>query len=313
MAGRRKAPLPRAVSRGGAHGRGRRGDLRRRHQRDGQPAHGRSSRRSRGSSAFAATGGTPRAGTTTSTSPASALRWWAWRPAPFRSCRSWRDRLAALRAAARAERGSAARAQARPRSPRPDASTAPALAGLLRRGHEKPNVEPRCVGARQQDDGHGRGHPQDRSGTCRKDSCATCSRPTSAWLKRPLVSDDFYPALMRDDVGRRQRRGAGGDRDRPRHRRRRSLDEVDVIVYCTGYRILDFDRIDVARRRGGERAERMAEAPEGAASPCRASRTTRRLADATSASFFTETRGERRDVSSPLLREKADAGGRRWP
>ena len=58
--------------------------------------------------------------------------------------------------------------------------------------------------------------------------------------KRGLVSDDFYPALMLDhvdlipeglsEVRKRSIVTAGG----------REV-EVDVIIYCTGYRILDFE------------------------------------------------------------------------
>ena len=62
--------------------------------------------------------------------------------------------------------------------------------------------------------------------------------------KRGLVSDDFYPALNRDNVelvpeGLRRVTEGGivteGGRDI----------EADVIIYCTGYKILDYDRFDV--------------------------------------------------------------------
>ncbi len=78
--------------------------------------------------------------------------------------------------------------------------------------------------------------------------------------KRGLVSDDFYPALMRENVElvpegvASVRPGgittAGG----------REID-VDVIVYCTGYRILDFDRIDVVGEDGRSLADVMGKAP----------------------------------------------------
>jgi cation diffusion facilitator CzcD-associated flavoprotein CzcO len=38
--------------------------------------------------------------------------------------------------------------------------------------------------------------------------------------------------------------------------------EVDVIAYCTGYRILDFDRVDVVGEEGRSLAKAMEEAPE---------------------------------------------------
>jgi cyclohexanone monooxygenase len=73
--------------------------------------------------------------------------------------------------------------------------------------------------------------------------------------KRGLVSDDFYPALLRDNVelipeGLRAVRPAGITTE--------GGDEIDtdVIIFCTGYRILDFDRIDVV----GEAGESLAAA-----------------------------------------------------
>ena len=67
--------------------------------------------------------------------------------------------------------------------------------------------------------------------------------------KRGLVSDDFYPALNRDNVElvpeglQRVTQGgvvtAGG----------REV-EADVIIYCTGYKILDYDRFDIVGRGG---------------------------------------------------------------
>ena len=79
--------------------------------------------------------------------------------------------------------------------------------------------------------------------------------------KRGLVSDDFYPALLRDNVeliaeGLQEVKAnsiitQGG----------REVD-VDVIIYCTGYRILDFDRIKVTGVNGQNLAEIMEAAPE---------------------------------------------------
>lgn len=79
--------------------------------------------------------------------------------------------------------------------------------------------------------------------------------------KRGLVSDDFYPALVRDNVeliaeGLQEVTPtgvvtAGG----------RAVD-VDVIVYCTGYQILDFDRIEVTGSDGKSLADVMAESAD---------------------------------------------------
>jgi cation diffusion facilitator CzcD-associated flavoprotein CzcO len=79
--------------------------------------------------------------------------------------------------------------------------------------------------------------------------------------KRPLISDDFYPALARDNVtlvpspakevtetGIVTEGGVAID--------------ADVIVYCTGYQVLDFERIDVRGVGGRSLAEVMKAAPE---------------------------------------------------
>ena len=67
--------------------------------------------------------------------------------------------------------------------------------------------------------------------------------------KRPLVSDDFYPALNRDNVtliaSAAQEITETGVRTADGE-----LIESDVIVYCTGYRVLDFDRIEVTGKNG---------------------------------------------------------------
>ena len=84
---------------------------------------------------------------------------------------------------------------------------------------------------------------------------------TSYGCKRGLVSDDFYPALTRDNVelvasGLKQVTGSGviaADGQ--------SID-ADVIIYCTGYRILDFDRIEVVGKSGKPLAEVMADDPK---------------------------------------------------
>jgi cyclohexanone monooxygenase len=79
--------------------------------------------------------------------------------------------------------------------------------------------------------------------------------------KRGLVSDDFYPALLLDHVelvaeGLREVRAEGITTASGREI------DADVIIYCTGYRILDFDRIDVTGEANLSLAEHMGENPE---------------------------------------------------
>jgi cyclohexanone monooxygenase len=87
--------------------------------------------------------------------------------------------------------------------------------------------------------------------------------------KRGLVSDDFYPALLRDNVelvpeGLAAVRPTGitttGGREI----------DVDVILYCTGYQVLDLDRIEVVGEDGKSLADVMGDAPnahKGIATP----------------------------------------------
>lgn len=79
--------------------------------------------------------------------------------------------------------------------------------------------------------------------------------------KRGLISDGFYPALMLDNVelvpeGLFEVRSKGITTTSGREI------DADVIVYCTGYRIQDFDRIDVRGEDGRSLAEAMKQAPE---------------------------------------------------
>ena len=79
--------------------------------------------------------------------------------------------------------------------------------------------------------------------------------------KRGLISDDFYPALNRDNVeliptGLKQVTPAGLVTEDGREI------EVDIIIYCTGYRILDFDRIEVVGPDGHNLAAVMADDPQ---------------------------------------------------
>jgi cation diffusion facilitator CzcD-associated flavoprotein CzcO len=74
------------------------------------------------------------------------------------------------------------------------------------------------------------------------------------------VSDDFYPALQRDNVelipeGAREVTPAGLVTTQGREL------EVDAIIYCTGYRILDFDRVDIIGKSGQSLAATMGDKP----------------------------------------------------
>ncbi|MEP5566849.1 MAG: NAD(P)/FAD-dependent oxidoreductase [Halioglobus sp.] len=78
--------------------------------------------------------------------------------------------------------------------------------------------------------------------------------------KRGLVSDDFYPALNKENVelvhaGLQEVTKEGAITDSGVEV------EVDVIIYCTGYKILDFDRIEVTGQNGANLAELMADNP----------------------------------------------------
>jgi len=87
--------------------------------------------------------------------------------------------------------------------------------------------------------------------------------------KRGLVSDEFYPTLARDHV---ELVAEGLQAVRPTGITTTSGREIDadVIIYCTGYQVLDFDRIDVTGRDGRSLAAVMAEEPvayKGIAAP----------------------------------------------
>jgi len=79
--------------------------------------------------------------------------------------------------------------------------------------------------------------------------------------KRGLISDDFYPTLTKDNVelvpsGLREVTEDGLVTTDGRNI------SVDAIIYCTGYQILDFDRIEVVGSTGKSLAEAMGSAPK---------------------------------------------------
>jgi cation diffusion facilitator CzcD-associated flavoprotein CzcO len=87
--------------------------------------------------------------------------------------------------------------------------------------------------------------------------------------KRGLVSDEFFPTLNRDNV---TLVAEGLKKVQPTGVVTASGQtiEADVIIYCTGYSVLDFDRIDVEGRDGRKLADDMAREPvayKGIAAP----------------------------------------------
>lgn len=90
---------------------------------------------------------------------------------------------------------------------------------------------------------------------------AALTPQTRYGCKRGLVSDDFYPTLNQDHV---ELVPAALERVTPTGlvtADGREID-VDVIIYCTGYRVHDFDRIEVTGLEGRRFAEVMAAAPQ---------------------------------------------------
>ena len=79
--------------------------------------------------------------------------------------------------------------------------------------------------------------------------------------KRPLVSDFWYPALQRDNVelvasALKEVTPSGVlTQDGRRF-------DADVIVYATGYKVMDFERIDVVGLEGATLGETLGRAPE---------------------------------------------------
>lgn len=79
--------------------------------------------------------------------------------------------------------------------------------------------------------------------------------------KRGLVSDGFYPALMQDNVDLVPQ---GLKEVRPRSIITSDGREIDaeIIIYCTGYRILDYDRFEVLGRNEVSLEATMGDEPE---------------------------------------------------
>lgn len=79
--------------------------------------------------------------------------------------------------------------------------------------------------------------------------------------KRPLMSDGFYPALQQDNVSLVPEAAEAIEANGLRTVLGRVI-EADVIIYCTGYRVMDFERIDVTGTDGASLAKRMEASPE---------------------------------------------------
>ncbi|MCP4908891.1 MAG: NAD(P)/FAD-dependent oxidoreductase [bacterium] len=79
--------------------------------------------------------------------------------------------------------------------------------------------------------------------------------------KRPLLSDDFYPALQQDNVTLVPAAAQSIERNGVLTADGQTI-EADVIIYCTGYKVMDFERIEVIGSDGESLGKRMEEAPE---------------------------------------------------
>ena len=79
--------------------------------------------------------------------------------------------------------------------------------------------------------------------------------------KRPLMSDWFYPALQQDNVTLVSSAAKTVNEHGIETVDGRDL-SVDVIIYCTGYKVMDFDRIEVVGAEGQSLGKRLTEAPE---------------------------------------------------
>ena len=75
------------------------------------------------------------------------------------------------------------------------------------------------------------------------------------------MSDWFYPALQRDNVTLVPA-AAKTVYERGIVTEAGENLEADVIIYCTGYKVMDFDRIEIVGTSGKSLGKRLAEAPE---------------------------------------------------
>lgn len=79
--------------------------------------------------------------------------------------------------------------------------------------------------------------------------------------KRPLVSDDFYTSFNRNNVELIDSAAKAIHEDGIETADGRRL-AADAIIYCTGYEVMDYNRIEVIGEDGRSLADAMAEAPE---------------------------------------------------
>jgi len=79
--------------------------------------------------------------------------------------------------------------------------------------------------------------------------------------KRPLMSDRFYPALQQDNVTLIPAAARAIESKRILTTDDQAI-EADVLIFCTGYKVMDFERIEVIGANGESLAKRMQDAPE---------------------------------------------------
>lgn len=79
--------------------------------------------------------------------------------------------------------------------------------------------------------------------------------------KRPLMSDGFYPALQRDNVTLVGAAAQSIETDAVITQDGQRI-EADVLIFCTGYKVMDFERIEVTGVEGRSLAQAMTDAPE---------------------------------------------------
>lgn len=78
--------------------------------------------------------------------------------------------------------------------------------------------------------------------------------------KRPLMSDDFYPAIQQSNVTLLTT-GAKQIHEKGLVTSDGQDIEADIIVYCTGYEVMDFDRINIQGPEGRSMGEAMIKEP----------------------------------------------------